>query len=107
MPGVEAAPSLDQLESDPSGVVLSTAPFDPRFPNTNQTKHCWQNYIDYHMCVAAKGEDYKPCGHFFRNYKIMCPQSWVQRWDEQREEGNYPSDISPATVVAFNKRAQH
>lgn len=22
-----------------------TAPFDSRFPNTNQTKNCWQNYL--------------------------------------------------------------
>ncbi|XP_009572744.1 PREDICTED: cytochrome c oxidase subunit 6B1, partial [Fulmarus glacialis] len=22
-----------------------TAPFDSRFPNQNQTKNCWQNYL--------------------------------------------------------------
>lgn len=26
-----------------------------------RTKHCWQNYVDYHKCVIAKGEDFKPC----------------------------------------------
>ncbi|KAK3674992.1 Cytochrome c oxidase subunit 6B [Recurvomyces mirabilis] len=35
--------------------------FDARFPNQNQTKHCWQNYVDYHKCVLAKGEEFKPC----------------------------------------------
>jgi hypothetical protein len=35
--------------------------FDPRFPNTNQTKHCWQNYVDYHKCITAKGEEFAPC----------------------------------------------
>lgn len=35
--------------------------FDARFPNQNQTKHCWQNYVDYHKCITAKGEDFKPC----------------------------------------------
>lgn len=35
--------------------------FDARFPNQNQTKHCWQNYVDYHKCINAKGEDFKPC----------------------------------------------
>ena len=35
--------------------------FDARFPNQNQTKHCWQNYVDYHKCILAKGEDFKPC----------------------------------------------
>ncbi|KAL9590273.1 MAG: hypothetical protein Q9203_000946 [Teloschistes exilis] len=37
------------------------AGFDARFPNQNQTKHCWQNYVDYHKCILAKGEDFKPC----------------------------------------------
>jgi hypothetical protein len=27
----------------------------------NQTKHCWQNYVDYHKCIIAKGEDFAPC----------------------------------------------
>lgn len=35
--------------------------FDARFPNQNQTKHCWQNYVDYHKCIIAKGEDFAPC----------------------------------------------
>ncbi|KAI9844369.1 MAG: Cytochrome c oxidase subunit 6B [Thelocarpon superellum] len=35
--------------------------FDARFPNQNQTKHCWQNYVDYHKCVLAKGEEFAPC----------------------------------------------
>ena len=35
--------------------------FDARFPNQNQTKHCWQNYVDYHKCILAKGDDFKPC----------------------------------------------
>src|SRR5437762_792598 len=34
---------------------------DARFPNMNQTKHCWQNYVDYHKCIIAKGEDFAPC----------------------------------------------
>lgn len=34
---------------------------DARFPNTNQTKHCWQNYVDYHKCINAKGEEFAPC----------------------------------------------
>ena len=35
--------------------------YDARFPNMNQTKHCWQNYVDYHKCIIAKGEDFAPC----------------------------------------------
>ena len=41
---------------------------DARFPNTNQTKHCWQNYVDYHKCILAKGEDFPPC----RQVRRVC-----------------------------------
>ena len=27
----------------------------------DRTKHCWQNYVDYHKCIIAKGEDFAPC----------------------------------------------
>lgn len=30
-------------------------------PDRNRTKHCWQNYVDYHKCILAKGEDFPPC----------------------------------------------
>lgn len=54
-----------------------TAPFDARFPNQNQTKNCWQNYVDFHKCQKSKGEDYEPCEWFRRVYKSMCPIKWV------------------------------
>ena len=80
---------------------------DARFPNTNQTKHCWQNYVDYHKCILAKGEDFAPCRQvssfnthlddsdtwgrlnplflqFWLAYRSLCPTGWYQRWDEQR-----------------------
>ncbi|XP_073426639.1 cytochrome c oxidase subunit 6B1 [Dendrobates tinctorius] len=73
-----------------------TAPFDARFPNQNQTKHCVQNYLDYHRCqksLNAKGKDPYLCEWYHRVYKSMCPNSWVEKWDEQREAGTYPGKI--------------
>jgi cytochrome c oxidase subunit 6b len=93
--------------------------FDARFPNQNQsvltelteikfsayktsrTKHCWQNYVDYHKCILAKGEDFAPCRQvcqhastsihanplppkFFLAYRSLCPSAWCERWDDQR-----------------------
>lgn len=58
-------------------IKLETAPFDARFPNTNQTRNCWQNYIDYHKCVKAKGEDYEPCTYYKRVFTSLCPHEWV------------------------------
>ncbi|NWU48816.1 CX6B1 oxidase, partial [Rynchops niger] len=73
-----------------------TAPFDSRFPNQNQTKNCWQNYLDFHRCekaMAAKGADASPCQWYYRVYKSLCPTSWVTTWDEYREEGTFPGKI--------------
>ncbi|SMR45062.1 unnamed protein product [Zymoseptoria tritici ST99CH_3D1] len=71
-------------------ILTSAAGFDARFPNQNQTKHCWQNYVDYHKCILAKGEDFKPCRQFFLAYRSLCPIGWSNRWDEQREAGTFP-----------------
>merc|ERR1712107_681431 len=70
-----------------------TIPFDPRFPNQNQTRNCWQNYVDFHRCQKLKGEDYEPCQFFFKNFKTICPNAWVERWDEQRAKDAFPANI--------------
>ena len=72
---------------------VKTAPFDARFPNQNQTRNCWQNYVDYHRCLKIKGEDYKPCQHFFKVYKTLCPKEWVSTWDSQIDEGSFAGKV--------------
>jgi len=72
---------------------MKTAPFDARFPNQNQTKSCWQNFIDYNKCVKAKGEEYDPCSYFKRNYKSLCPIAWVDKWNDQIEAGTFAGRI--------------
>ncbi|PWA23763.1 hypothetical protein CCH79_00010893 [Gambusia affinis] len=57
-----------------------TAPFDARFPNTNQTRNCFQNYLDFHRCnkaLSAKGQDVSPCQWYQRVYKSLCPMGWA------------------------------
>jgi len=70
-----------------------SVPFDPRFPNMNQTRHCWQNYVDFHRCQNIKGEEYEPCTYFMKNFTTLCPSSWVEKWDEQRERGAFPAKL--------------
>ncbi|KAI8853286.1 cytochrome c oxidase, subunit VIb [Chytridium lagenaria] len=70
---------------------IKTASFDARFPNMNQTKNCWQNYVDYFKCVSAKGDEYAPCKQFKSVYNSICPIKWVEKWDEQREAGVFPA----------------
>ena len=67
----------------------STAPFDPRFPNTNQAKRCWVNYIDYWKCVKAKGEADPVCDQFKFVYTEICPMIWLEKWQTLREEGRF------------------
>ncbi|PKI82332.1 Cox12p [Malassezia vespertilionis] len=76
----------------PEEVVLKTAPFDSRFPNQtqNQTRHC---YADYFRCVNKKGEDFEPCQFFFKAYNSLCPNEWISKWDEQRENGTFPAKL--------------
>ncbi|KAL8293517.1 hypothetical protein RQP46_000218 [Phenoliferia psychrophenolica] len=80
--------------SETTGNIMSTAGFDARFPNTNQSKHCFQNYVDYHRCTNAKGEDYPACKQFWKNYHSLCPNEWTAKWDEQREAGNFPAKLT-------------
>lgn len=72
---------------------FKTAPFDPRFPNTNQTKYCYQSYLDFGRCEKVKGQGNSVCKYFQDVYRSMCPNAWVERWDGQRENGTFPGKI--------------
>jgi cytochrome c oxidase subunit 6b len=82
----EVAPPAPVEEQKPTYYQLKTASFDARFPNQNQTKNCWQNYVDYHKCMKIKGDE-QVCLQFKKTFTSLCPIKWVERWDEQREEG--------------------
>ncbi|XP_043853540.1 cytochrome c oxidase subunit 6B2 [Dromiciops gliroides] len=74
----------------------STPPFDPRFPNQNQTRNCYQNFLDFHRCtknMKRRGKDASPCDYYRKVYHSLCPLSWVQRWNEQIQEGTFPGKI--------------
>lgn len=73
---------------------LETPGFDARYAQQNQTKHCYQSYMDYHKCVDLKGDSFTPCKTFFKTYSSLCPTSWTEEWDDQREKGIFPGDLS-------------
>lgn len=58
-------------------IELRTAPRDRRFPTTNQTKHCWARYLEFHACSKVKGKDDPECAKFKRYYNSLCPLEWV------------------------------
>ncbi|KAL3514208.1 hypothetical protein ACH5RR_026925 [Cinchona calisaya] len=88
----EAAGDQEAAEDTPQ-IKLETAPADFRFPTTNQTRHCFTRYIEYHRCIAAKGEDASECQKFAKYYRALCPGEWVDRWNEQRENGTFPGPL--------------
>ncbi|XP_022195447.1 cytochrome c oxidase subunit 6b-3 [Nilaparvata lugens] len=72
---------------------LYTCPRDPRFQQTNITKWCYQMFIDFHRCTHLLGEEAKECNYFKRCYTSLCPFSWVEKWDEQIQTGEFPRDL--------------
>ncbi|KAM1180613.1 hypothetical protein ACFX13_019997 [Malus domestica] len=93
----EASPSASEegtevVEETPE-IKIETAPADFRFPTTNQTRHCFTRYIEYHRCIAAKGEGAPECDKFAKFYRSLCPGEWVERWNEQRENGTFPGPL--------------
>ncbi|KAJ6673456.1 CYTOCHROME C OXIDASE SUBUNIT 6B [Salix viminalis] len=60
-------------------IELKTAPADYRFPTTNQTRHCFTRYVEFHRCVAAKGDEVSDCERFAKYYRSLCPSEWHYR----------------------------
>lgn len=72
---------------------FTTAPFDPRFPNTNQTRYCYQMFLDFYRCQKLRGTDYEPCQYFKKASNELCPNSWVEKWQDQMANGTFPVEI--------------
>ncbi|KAL1308882.1 hypothetical protein HN51_050921 [Arachis hypogaea] len=91
---VEEEKSGDEDAAEETAEIkLETAPADFRFPTTNQTRHCFTRYVEYHRCVAAKGEGAPECDKFAKYYRSLCPGEWIDRWNEQRENGTFPGPL--------------
>lgn len=87
------APSVDADEAwreKYKAFVARMVPYDPRFPNQNQTRNCQMNYVDYHRCLQAKDGDEDYCAWYKNAYRQLCPPEWYEKWDEQRESGTFP-----------------
>ncbi|KAG6511564.1 hypothetical protein ZIOFF_029637 [Zingiber officinale] len=69
--------TTQEQDAEEPEIKIETAPADFRFPTTNQTRHCFTRYIEYHRCVTAKGEDAPECNKFAKYYRSLCPSEWV------------------------------
>ncbi|KAG2497078.1 hypothetical protein HYH03_005073 [Edaphochlamys debaryana] len=66
---------------------LITAPYDPRFPNRNQARHCFVRFNEYYKCIYERGEEHPRCKFYHNAYMSLCPSEWVESWQELREKG--------------------
>ncbi|XP_012283600.1 cytochrome c oxidase subunit 6B1 isoform X3 [Orussus abietinus] len=89
----KAVEELSKTNAVPVKGETHTIPFDPRFPNMNQTRNCYQNYLDFHRCSKKHGKDYDVCQYFKRAYSTLCPNAWVEKWDTQIAENRFPGRI--------------
>ncbi|OEL17001.1 Cytochrome c oxidase subunit 6b-1, partial [Dichanthelium oligosanthes] len=83
---------------------LKTAPADFRFPTTNQTRHCFTRYVEYHRCVNAKEDGTADCEKFAKYYRSLCPGEWVSacavfcRTTAKKKNLNYKGMLSDSAV---------
>ncbi|KXZ41447.1 hypothetical protein GPECTOR_463g373 [Gonium pectorale] len=80
--GEEGEKLTDLLEPE-----IITAPYDPRFPNRNQARHCFVRFNEYYKCIYERGEEHARCQFYQKAYQSMCPSEWVESWQELREKG--------------------
>ncbi|CAG4950964.1 cytochrome c oxidase subunit 6B1-like [Colias croceus] len=69
-----------------------TLRIDPRYPFQNQTRACYDNYCDYYKCTRLLG-DVDDCKIFKRYFETICPNFWIEHWDELRGKGAFPGPI--------------
>merc|ERR1719421_1989082 len=90
LPGAARCEEEAEEEEPKPELKLGTAPNDWRFPAQNQAKHCYTRYQEFHKCESQRGEGAEECAFFKRAFKSVCPNDWVEEWDEQREAGTFP-----------------
>ncbi|KAG9451427.1 hypothetical protein H6P81_011392 [Aristolochia fimbriata] len=90
---LEPEQSEEEAAEEKPEIKIETAPADFRFPTTNQTRHCFTRYVEYHRCIAAKGDGAPECDKFAKYYRSLCPGEWIDRWNEQRENGTFPGPL--------------
>nr|ABD64590.1 mitochondrial cytochrome c oxidase subunit 6b [Chlamydomonas sp. ICE-L] len=75
-----------KLENFLEGEMVS-APYDVRFPNKNQARHCFVRFNEYYKCIHERGEDHARCQFYQSAYQSLCPSDWLENWTELREQG--------------------
>lgn len=68
---------------------IKTAPYDYRFPTQNQARHCFARYCEYFKCMEQTSDEER-CSFYKRAFKQLCPNDWIEKWDDARSKGIFP-----------------
>ena len=68
------------LENAVKEFKYHSVPYNPRFPNQNQTKHCWTAYVEWQKCIRVQpNKEQDPvCRKLQNTYVPLCPKDWVR-----------------------------
>mmetsp|Transcript_22812 Transcript_22812/g.49781 ORF Transcript_22812/g.49781 Transcript_22812/m.49781 type:complete len:114 (-) Transcript_22812:24-365(-) len=85
-------PSLGELDDEGKARLKAlknagTTTRDERFPSCNQALHCWNRYNEWVLCTQQSSE--KKCEPMLQLAYSVCPELWMEKWDEEREEGSF------------------
>jgi len=62
----------------------------------------FQNYIDYHKCIKAKGDEFAPCKQFLRAYRSLCPSESMNTLSTfVAKSSQFPSSVSDEWVRQY------
>ena len=66
-----------------------------RLPPLSEAEGSQFQEIIYNQLIPKKikGEDYEPCNFFAKNFQTVCPNAWIEKWNEQREKVNITFDF--------------
>ena len=83
---------MSGLAESIAGALKTTQP-DPRYPSHNQANTCWGKYNQWALCVKKSGDE-DACKPMRQIAHSICPDDWVEKWDGERDEGNF-SGVRP------------
>jgi len=58
-----------------------------RFQQQNQAQRCFVMYTDFYRCEHILGEGSEACTWFKKVFTSICPNDWVEHWDDLRVTG--------------------
>ncbi|XVF13529.1 hypothetical protein REPUB_Repub08aG0215500 [Reevesia pubescens] len=84
--GTVSPPPSPQSTSHPSPHKIANKEIARKMQEEEapQTQHCYESYVEYHKCIKEKGKNAPQCDKLARHYKSLCPNEWIERWDEAR-----------------------